>query len=170
MKMASYHLSFTAASLRPELARIVAETFLTVGDWALVKERILSTNALQCRTASSAVRLESEMRQRLETLTCNQMVLLTQAYGLPAPKGVLIVGIPGTGKSLAAKATAKVFNVPLLKLDAGKLYGSLVGQSENNVRSVIQTAEAIAPCCLWIVEMEKGFSGSKSSSTSDGGT
>jgi hypothetical protein len=74
-----YHLSFTAASLRPELARIVAECFLTVGDWALVKERILATNALQCRSASSAIRLESEMRQRLETLTHDQMVLLAQA-------------------------------------------------------------------------------------------
>ena len=77
--VSGYHLSFTAASLRPELARIVAECFLTVGDWALVKERILSTNALQCRSASSAVRLESEMRQRLETLTHDQMVLLAQA-------------------------------------------------------------------------------------------
>lgn len=74
-----YHLGFTAASLRPELARIVAEGFLTVGDWALVKESILSTNALQCRSASSTVRLESEMRQRLETLTHDQMVLLAQA-------------------------------------------------------------------------------------------
>ena len=74
-----YHLSFTAASLRPELARIVAECFLVVGDWALVKERIISTNALQCRSASSAVRLELEMRQRLETLTYDQMILLAQA-------------------------------------------------------------------------------------------
>ena len=72
-------------------------------------------------------------------------------------------GIPGTGKSLTAKATAKVFGVPLLKLDAGRIFAGLVGQSESNLRSVIQTAEAIAPCCLWIDEMEKGFSGSKSS-------
>ena len=77
--VAGYHLSFTAASLRPELARIVAECFLTIGDWALVKERIRSTNALQCRSASSGVRMESEMRQRLETLTHDQMVWLAQA-------------------------------------------------------------------------------------------
>jgi hypothetical protein len=75
----SYNLSFTAASLRPELARIVAECFLTVGDWALAKERILSTNALQCRSATSAVRLEMEMRQRLETLTHDELVVLAQA-------------------------------------------------------------------------------------------
>ena len=93
-----------------------------------------------------------------------------QAYGLPAPKGLLILGIPGTGKSLTAKATAAVFNVPLLKLDAGKLYGGIVGQSEANLRAVINTAEAIAPCCLWIDELEKGFAGSKSSGTTDGGT
>jgi SpoVK/Ycf46/Vps4 family AAA+-type ATPase len=60
--------------------------------------------------------------------------------------------------------------VPLLKLDAGRIFAGLVGQSESNLRSVIQTAEAIAPCCLWIDEVEKGFSGSKSSNSTDGGT
>jgi ATP-dependent 26S proteasome regulatory subunit len=91
-------------------------------------------------------------------------------YGLPSPKGLLIIGIPGTGKSLTAKATASVFGRPLLKMDAGRLFGSLVGQSESNLRSVIQTAEAIAPCILWIDEIEKGFAGSKSSGMTDGGT
>jgi SpoVK/Ycf46/Vps4 family AAA+-type ATPase len=91
-------------------------------------------------------------------------------YGLPTPKGLLILGIAGTGKSLTAKATAKVFGVPLLKLDAGRIFAGLVGQSESNLRAVIQTAEAIAPCCLWIDEVEKGFSGSKSSGATDGGT
>ena len=91
-------------------------------------------------------------------------------YGLPSPKGLLIIGIPGTGKSLTAKAVATVFQRPLLKLDAGRLYGGLVGQSEGNLRAVIETAEAIAPCVLWLDEIEKGFSGSKSSGISDGGT
>jgi len=91
-------------------------------------------------------------------------------YGLPTPKGLLIIGLPGTGKSLTAKATAKVFGVPLLKLDAGRIFAGLVGQSESNLRAVIQTAEAIAPCCLWIDEVEKGFAGSKSSGSTDGGT
>lgn len=91
-------------------------------------------------------------------------------YGLPTPKGLLVIGIPGTGKSLTAKATANVFNVPLLKLDAGRIFAGLVGQSEANLRSVIQTAEAIAPCCLWIDEIEKGMAGSKSSGATDGGT
>ena len=93
-----------------------------------------------------------------------------QAYGLPHPKGLLILGIPGTGKSLTAKATAGIFGLPLLKLDAGRIFAGLVGQSEGNLRSVIQTAEAIAPCVLWIDEIEKGMAGSKSSGATDGGT
>ena len=92
-------------------------------------------------------------------------------YGLPLPKGMLVLGVPGTGKSLTAKATASVFGVPLLKLDTGKLFGGLVGQSEANLRSVIQTAEAIRPSVLWIDEIEKGFGGvSGSGGSTDGGT
>lgn len=91
-------------------------------------------------------------------------------YGLPVPKGVLIVGIPGTGKSLTAKATASVLQLPLLRLDMGRVFGGIVGQSEANLRSVIRTAEAIAPCVLWIDEIEKGFGGSTGSGASDGGT
>ena len=93
-----------------------------------------------------------------------------RAYGLPVPKGLLIIGIPGTGKSLTAKATASVFGVPLLRLDAGRIFAGLVGQSEYNLRSVINTAEAIAPCVLWLDEIEKGMAGSKSSGATDGGT
>src|SRR6266436_86029 len=93
-----------------------------------------------------------------------------RAYGLPMPKGLLIIGIPGTGKSLTAKATASVFGVPLLRLDAGRIFAGLVGQSEFNLRSVIQTAEAIAPCVVWLDEIEKGMAGSKSSGSTDGGT
>ena len=91
-------------------------------------------------------------------------------YGLPAPRGLLIVGIPGTGKSLTAKATAAVFSRPLLRLDVGRLFGGLVGQTEGNLRSVIATVEAIAPCVLWIDEIEKGFSGAGRSGATDGGT
>ena len=74
----SYNLSLTAASLRPELARIIAEYYLELGDWDLAKHRTLTSNALQCRSASSAVRLERELRQRLETLTIDQITLLTE--------------------------------------------------------------------------------------------
>lgn len=93
-----------------------------------------------------------------------------RAYGLPAPKGLMILGISGTGKSLTAKASATAFGLPLLKLDMGRVMGGIVGQSEANLRTVIRTAEAIAPCVLWIDEIEKGFSGSQSSGSTDGGT
>lgn len=109
--------------------------------------------------------LKSWLLQRRDAFTER-----AREYRLPCPKGLLIVGIPGTGKSLTAKATASVFGRPLLKLDAGKLYGSLVGQSEGNLRSVIQVAEAVAPCVLFIDELEKGLAGSKSSGSTDGGT
>ena len=82
-----------------------------------------------------------------------------EAYGLPAPKGVLITGVPGTGKSLTAKATAASWGVPLLRLDIGRVFSGLVGSSEQNLRTAIATAEAAAPCVLWIDEIEKGFSG-----------
>ena len=91
-------------------------------------------------------------------------------FGLPTPKGLLIVGVPGTGKSLTAKATAAMLERPLLKLDAGRLFAGLVGRSEANLRSVIATAEAIAPCVLFIDEIEKGFGGNAGSANTDGGT
>lgn len=90
-------------------------------------------------------------------------------YGIPSPRGSLIVGQPGTGKSLTATATANIFGIPLLKLEAGKLFGSLVGQSESNWRSVHATAKAIAPCVLWIDEVDGLFCGSKSSGETDSG-
>src|SRR5688500_17577450 len=91
-------------------------------------------------------------------------------FGLPLPKGILLIGVPGTGKSLTAKAVGALWGMPLLRLDVGKIFAGLVGSSEENVRSVIRTAEAIAPAILWIDELEKGFSGTGSSGQTDGGT
>lgn len=90
--------------------------------------------------------------------------------GLPVPHGVLLVGVPGCGKSLSAKAVAANWGMPLIRLDVGKVFGSLVGQSEEAIRKALKTAEAAAPCVLWIDEIEKGFSGTGSSDRSDGGT
>lgn len=91
-------------------------------------------------------------------------------FGLPEPRGILLLGIPGCGKSLTAKAISSMWQLPLLKLDVGKVFSSLVGSSEENVRRAIQTAESIAPSILWLDEMEKGFSGLGSSGQTDGGT
>lgn len=91
-------------------------------------------------------------------------------FGLETPRGVLLLGLPGTGKSLAAKAVANAWQLPLLRLDMGKIYGGIVGQSEANIRSALQTAEALAPSILWIDEIEKGLSGMQSSGATDGGT
>ncbi|HEY9077195.1 MAG TPA: AAA family ATPase [Anaerolineaceae bacterium] len=78
-------------------------------------------------------------------------------YGLPVPKGIALIGIPGTGKSLTAKMIGGLWRIPLLRLDAGALYGSLVGESEERTRRAIQLVETVAPCILWIDEMEKAL-------------
>ncbi len=93
---------------------------------------------------------------------------MAKSYNIPAPKGVLITGIPGCGKSLTAKAMSEVWQLPLLKLDIGKIFSGLVGSSEENMRRAIATAEAVAPSILWVDEIEKGLSGTGSSG--DGGT
>jgi SpoVK/Ycf46/Vps4 family AAA+-type ATPase len=79
-------------------------------------------------------------------------------YGLPAPRGLLLAGIQGTGKSLTAKAIANEWQLPLLRLDIGRLFGGIVGESESRVRQMIQLSEALAPCILWIDEIDKAFS------------
>ena len=80
-------------------------------------------------------------------------------YGLPHPRGLLLIGIQGTGKSLTAKAIAHHWHLPLLRLDVGRLFGGLVGESESRTRQMIQLAEALAPCVLWIDEIDKAFGG-----------
>lgn len=82
-----------------------------------------------------------------------------KAFGVDMPKGVLIAGVPGCGKSLSAKAAAALFNIPLLRLDMGRLLGKYVGESEANMRKAIELAEAVSPCVLWIDELEKAFAG-----------
>jgi SpoVK/Ycf46/Vps4 family AAA+-type ATPase len=92
------------------------------------------------------------------------------AFGLPPPKGILLLGVQGCGKSLVAKAIASQWNLPMLRMDVGRIFGSLVGQSEENVRRAIQVAESVAPCCLWADELEKGFAGVQGSGFGDSGT
>jgi SpoVK/Ycf46/Vps4 family AAA+-type ATPase len=92
-----------------------------------------------------------------------------RAFKLPMPRGILLVGLPGCGKSLSAKATSNILGVPLIRFDVGRVFGGLVGQSEQNLRTAIQTVEAVGNCVLWIDEMDKAFSGMGGGST-DGGT
>jgi ATP-dependent 26S proteasome regulatory subunit len=91
-------------------------------------------------------------------------------FGIPNPKGVLLVGIQGTGKSLSAKTIAHEWRLPLLRLDSGRLFGGIVGESESRVRQMIQLVEAIAPCVLWIDEIDKAFGNINSGSDGDSGT
>jgi AAA+ superfamily predicted ATPase len=91
-------------------------------------------------------------------------------FGLDAPKGVLLLGVQGCGKSLLAKAIAATWQFPLLRFDMGKVFGGIVGQSEGNIRTALQVAQALAPCVLWIDEIEKGLAGMGSSDQTDGGT
>lgn len=91
-------------------------------------------------------------------------------YNIPSPKGVLITGVPGCGKSLTAKAMSAMWTLPLLKLDLGKIFSGLVGSSEENMRRALSTAEAVAPSILWVDEIEKGLSGVGNSSNGDSGT
>ncbi len=91
-------------------------------------------------------------------------------FGLPEPKGLLLLGVQGAGKSLLAKAVASQWQLPLLRLDLGRVFSELVGSSEQNMRAALSLAENVAPCVLWLDEIEKGLAGSSGSGSSDAGT
>lgn len=92
-----------------------------------------------------------------------------QKYGLPFPKGIMLVGVPGTGKSLSAKAIGTALGVPTVRLDISALFNSLVGESESRTRDALKLAEALAPCVLWVDEIDKGLSGASGSGSGDSG-
>lgn len=94
-----------------------------------------------------------------------------RSFGLSSPRGVLLIGVQGCGKSLCAKAVSNLWRVPLLRFDIGRMFGSFVGSSEENIRRAIQVAESVAPAVLWVDEIDKAFAGANSSaSAGDGGT
>ena len=110
--------------------------------------------------------LKRWLKQRADAFTER-----AREYGLPQPKGMLILGVPGCGKSLIAKTTSRLWGLPLLRLDMGRVYdGSTVGRSEANLRSALKTAESISPAILFIDELDKSFAGGAGSGDSDGGT
>ncbi len=93
-----------------------------------------------------------------------------RAFGLPAPKGILLIGVQGCGKSLCAKAVASLWRLPLLRFDMGRMFGSYVGSSEDNVRKAFAVAESVAPAILWVDEIDKAFAGTRGSGANDSGT
>ncbi|NJK51416.1 AAA family ATPase [Candidatus Gracilibacteria bacterium] len=110
--------------------------------------------------------LKKWLKQRSDAFTER-----AREYGLPQPKGMLILGVPGCGKSLIAKTTSRLWGLPLLRLDMGRVYdGSMVGRSEANLRNALKTAESISPVILFIDELDKAFAGGTGSADSDGGT
>lgn len=115
-----------------------------------VKERMEDIGGLE--------NLKDWLKRKAEVF---QNISKAQAFGVDIPKGVLIAGMPGCGKSLTAKAAAKMFGMPLLRMDMGRLMGKYVGESEGNMRRAIQLTEASSPCVLWIDELEKAFAGVK---------
>ncbi len=136
------------------------------------KQYIRRTQVLEFSPATDTIEdiggldiLKAWLEQRAAAFTAE-----ARDYGLPNPRGILLVGIQGTGKSLSAKATASLWQLPLLRLDIGRLMGGLVGESEAKTREMIRIAEAMAPCVLFLDELDKGFAGVGSSFVGDSGT
>ncbi len=118
----------------------------------------------------SAVGGLSELKHWLKQRS-NAFTQKARDYGLPQPKGMMILGVPGCGKSLIAKTTSRLWSLPLVKLDMGRVYdGSTVGRSEANLRNALKSAESISPVILFIDELDKAFAGGAGSADSDGGT
>ncbi|HEY9652693.1 MAG TPA: AAA family ATPase [Coleofasciculaceae cyanobacterium] len=150
---------------------------LTEGEVDIVlseKKQLIRRNGIleyieEDETLNSVGGLE-ELKRWLQQRS-NAFTERAREYGLPQPKGMLILGVPGCGKSLIAKTTSRLWGLPLLRLDMGRVYdGSMVGRSEANLRNALKTAESISPAILFIDELDKSFAGSSGSSDSDGGT
>lgn len=126
------------------------------------KEQKMETSVLElCKKPSGSIGGMDKLRTWLgqQKASLDNAEILRRKKGILPPKGVLLCGIPGCGKSEAAKLTAQEFHLPLLKMDVGKLMDKWVGSSEKNMRDALEMAEAMSPCVLWIDELEKGFSG-----------
>jgi AAA+ superfamily predicted ATPase len=109
--------------------------------------------------------LKDWLRKRAVAFTAE-----AREFGLPPPKGILMLGVQGCGKSLSAKAVSSLWQLPLLRFDVGRMFGSLVGSSEENMRRAIAVAESVAPAILWVDEIDKAFAGSQGSGVTDSGT
>jgi AAA+ superfamily predicted ATPase len=155
--------------IRRVLSKIIA-TYKTINENSISillseKKQIISqTEILEYWSVNEKFDGLGGLKNLKEWLKKRQTAFSSQAvnYGLPTPRGLLLIGIQGTGKSLTAKAIANDWKLPLLKLDVGKLFGGIVGESESRLRQMISVSEAISPCILWIDEIDKAFSNSES--------
>ena len=151
--------------IRRVLSKIIA-TYKTIDDNSIAvllseKKQIISqTEILEYWSANEKILDLGGLDNLKDWLKKRKTAFGVRAlnYGLPTPRGLLLVGIQGTGKSLTAKAIANDWQLPLLKLDVGKLFGGIVGESESRLRQMINVAETISPCILWIDEIDKAFS------------
>nr|UQS76336.1 subunit 4 of 26S proteasome [Haslea ostrearia]WAJ48241.1 ATP-dependent zinc metalloprotease FtsH [Haslea ostrearia]WAJ48332.1 ATP-dependent zinc metalloprotease FtsH [Haslea ostrearia] len=137
--------------LLSEKKQIISQTEIL--EYISVEEKIINLGGLQ--------NLKEWLKKRKTAFT-----IQASNYGLPTPRGLLLVGIQGTGKSLTAKSVANEWQLPLLKLDVGKLFGGIVGESESRLRQMINVAEAVSPCILWIDEIDKAFNNTENSGDS----
>jgi ATP-dependent 26S proteasome regulatory subunit len=161
--------------IRRVLSKIIA-TYKTIDNNSISvllseKKQIISqTGILEYWSVNEKIANVGGLTNLKEWLKKRKTAFSLQAadYGLPTPRGLLLVGIQGTGKSLTAKAISNDWQLPLLKLDVGKLFGGIVGESESRLRQMINIAETISPCILWIDEMDKAFN--NSGSKGDSGT
>ena len=155
--------------IRRVLSKIIA-TYKTINDKSISvllsekKQIIGQTEILEYASVSENITNLGGLDNLKDWLKKRKTAFSIQAYnyGLPTPRGLLLIGIQGTGKSLTAKAIANEWELPLLKLDVGKLFGGIVGESELRLRQMINVAETISPCILWIDEIDKAFSNTES--------
>jgi SpoVK/Ycf46/Vps4 family AAA+-type ATPase len=155
--------------IRRVLSKIIA-TYKTIDNNSIAvllseKKQIISqTEILEYCSVNEKITNLGGLNNLKDWLKKRKTAFSIQAsnYGLPTPRGLLLIGIQGTGKSLAAKAIANDWQLPLLKLDVGKLFGGIVGESESRLRQMINVAETISPCILWIDEIDKAFTNTES--------
>jgi hypothetical protein len=144
-----------------------------VAEVAAQKEQIIRKNGLldYCPTDESFAQVGG-LALLKDWLHKRSIAFSTEAraFGLPAPKGIFLLGVQGCGKSLCAKAVSSLWQLPLLRFDMGRMFGSYVGSSEENIRRAIAVAESVAPVILWVDEIDKALAGSQGSGSTDAGT
>jgi AAA+ superfamily predicted ATPase len=163
-KLLQATLGMTANQAQRVFAKaIVSDGVLDDRDIDLIikekKQIIRESGALEFFAPSETINDVGGLEVLKEWLKTRERAFGQQAreYGLPEPKGITLIGIPGTGKSLTAKTIAGLWHLPLIRLDVGALFGSLVGEAEANTRRALHLADTVAPCVLWIDEIEKGL-------------